>query len=77
MIVYLLCVNLPFLSGPFYEHGLILIAAWISNYTLRKVLGEIEYPFPNYNAATVEVCEVISNFIQHLEMDVISYSCWD
>ena len=29
--------------------------AWISNYMLSIVLGEIIYPFPNFNSCTVEV----------------------
>ena len=31
------------------------------------------YPFPNFNGATVEVWEWISNFIPHF----ITYPCWD
>ena len=30
-----------------------------------KVRDEITYPFPNFNGATVEVWEWISNFIPH------------
>ena len=41
--------------GPFYEHGLTLIPAWISNYIHYKVWDEITYPFLNFNGATVEV----------------------
>ena len=37
---------------------------------LNKVWGEIIYPFPNFNGATVEVWEWISNFIPHFIMDV-------
>ena len=39
----------------FYEHGLTLIPAWISNYMPGIVWGEITYPFLNFNGATVEV----------------------
>ena len=42
-------------SGPFYNHGLTLIPAWISNYIHYNVLDEITYPFLNFNGATVEV----------------------
>ena len=42
------------LKWPFYYHGLTLIPAWISNYTLYNVWDEITNPFPNYNGATVE-----------------------
>ena len=30
-----------------------------------KILDEITYPFPNFNGCTVDVLEVISNFIPH------------
>ena len=43
------------LSAPFYEHGLNLILAWISNYTHYRVWDEITYPFLNFNGATVDV----------------------
>ena len=42
-------------SGPFYQHDLTLIPAWISNYTHFNVWGEISYPFLNFNGCTVEV----------------------
>ena len=35
----------------------ILIQAWMNNYIHYKVWDEIIYPFPNFNGATVEVCE--------------------
>ena len=38
-----------FTSGLFYEHGLTLIPAWISNYMSGKVWVEITYPFLNFN----------------------------
>ena len=40
---------------PFYQHGLTLIPAWISNYIHYKVWDEITNPFLNFNGATVEV----------------------
>ena len=64
-------------SDPFYEHGLTLIRAWISNYIQYKVWGEITYPFPDFNGCTVEVWEWISNFIPHFTEHVITYPCWD
>ena len=42
-----------------------------------KLWDEITYPFPNFNAATVEVWEWICNFITHFIMNVIAYPCWD
>ena len=62
---------------PLYQHGLILIPAWISNYLPNKVWDEINYPFPNFKGCTIEVWEWRSNFIPHFIMDVITYSSWD
>ena len=42
-------------SSPFYQHGLTLIPAWISNYMPSEVWDEIIYPFLNFNGCTVEV----------------------
>ena len=61
----------------FYQHGLTLISAWISNHMPNKVWVEITYLFPNFNGATVEVWEWISNFIPHFTMDVVTYPYWD
>ena len=49
------CYSYSYTCGPFYEHGLTLILAWISNYTHYNVWGEINYPFLNFNGTTVEV----------------------
>ena len=43
----------------------------------RKMRDEIMYPFPNFNGTTVEVSELISNFIPHFMIDVITYPCRD
>ena len=58
--------------GPFYEYGLTLILAWISNHMPGKVWDGITYSFPSFNSATAW----ISNFIPHIKMDVITYPCW-
>ena len=42
-------------SGPFHQHGLTFIAAWISNYIHYNGWDGITYPFLNFNGATVEV----------------------
>ena len=39
----------------FYQHGLTLIPAWISNHLPCKVWDGITYPFLNFNGATIEV----------------------
>ena len=44
---------------------------------ISKVWDEMTYQFPNFNGATAEVWEWKSNFIPHIIMDVITYSCWD
>ena len=38
------------------------LSTWISNYDHYTLLGEIIYPFPNFNGCTVGVCEWINNF---------------
>ena len=42
-----------------------------------KVWNEITYQFPNYNGATFEVCEWISNFASYFIMYVSTCPCWD
>ena len=42
----------------------------------NKVWDVITYPFPNFNGATIEVWEWISNFIPHFIMDVITHLIW-
>ena len=59
-------------GSPFYEHGLTLISAWISNYLHYKVWGEITYPPPNFIGAAVEVWEWISYAIQNWVCDYLS-----
>ena len=56
---------------------LTFILVWISNYILYEMWDEITYPLQNFNAATVEVWEWLSNFIPHLIGHVITYACWD
>ena len=53
------------------------LLAWISNCIPSKVWDEFTYPFPNFNGATVEVWEWISNFVPRVIIGVINYSCWD
>ena len=53
------------LQGPFYLHSLPLIPERISNYINDKEWDEITCPFPNFNGATIEFWEWISNFISH------------
>ena len=51
------------LTSGFSFTNTALISAWISNYTRYEVWDEITYPSSNFNGATVEVWEWISNFI--------------
>ena len=46
--------------GPIYKYELTLISARICNYIQHKAWDAIIYWFPNFNGATVEVCEWIS-----------------
>ena len=68
---------IKYICGLFYQHGLTLIPAWISNHMPSKAWDEITYPFLNFNYCTVDVCEWISNFIPQFIMHVITYPCWD
>ena len=63
--------------GPLYQHVLMLIPVWISNYIHYKVWDEITYPFQNFNGCIVEVWEWISNSIPLYIEHVITYPCWD
>ena len=38
--------------GPFHQHKLMLIPAWICNYIHNDVWDEIIYPFPNFKSVT-------------------------
>ena len=61
----------------FYQHGLTLILAWISNYTHYNVWNQTTYPFLNFNGATVELHEWRSNFNPHFTEHVIIYPYCD
>ena len=71
--------------GASYIRDLTVItveAAWsfmihelLFNHTPSKVWGEITYPFPNFNGATVEVWEWMYYFIAHFMIGVITYPC--
>ena len=45
----------------------IITPGWMSNYLPSRMWGEITFPFPNSNGATVEVWELISIFIPHVQ----------
>ena len=47
--------------GHLWLTWLTLVSAWISNYIHYKVGDENTYPFLNFNGATVEIYEWISN----------------
>ena len=38
---------------------------------------KLHYQFPNFNGATIEIMERVSNFIPHFNVHVITYPCWD
>ena len=45
--------------GLFYQCGLTLIPAWISNHTQYTMWDEITHPFPIFSGATVEVWSIL------------------
>ena len=45
----------------------------VGNHMPRKVWDEITYQFPNFNSCILEFWELISYFIPHFIMDVITY----
>ena len=66
----LICYACPNRNGPsdpvtFHHHGLTLIPTWMSNHMPGRMWDTITKPFPNFNNATVEVLEWISDFIPH------------
>ena len=68
-------VHLGYHQGPLLSMWLTLIPAWISNYIYYEVLNEITHIFLNFNGATVEVWEWISNFTPQFTGHVIIYRC--
>ena len=59
--------------GPFYQHGFILILAWISNYIHWKGWNYLSIP----KLQRVSVWKWISYFIPHFTGHVITYHCWN
>ena len=55
---------------------LTVISLWISNHIHHIVWYEIAYHFPNFDGATIEVCEWIKSFIAHFSVHVITDPCW-
>ena len=60
---------------PSYKHEITLVSAWTSKYIHFNVWDETTYPFSNFNNATVEFGEWISNLITRLTVCVIIYPC--
>ena len=72
------CLPAVMLTGaPFIKMDQLLITAWIRNHMPMKVGDEISYPFQNVNSFTIEIWELIDNFIFHFMKDKIAYLCWD
>ena len=63
--------------SPFYKHELTLIPTWISKYILYKTCIEMIYQFPDFDGATVEVWEWISNLIPCFTVYIITHPCGD
>ena len=49
-----------------------LIPGWFSYYFNFKVWYEMMYPFPNFYSCSVEVCELVSDFIVQSTVHVIT-----
>ena len=60
-------------TDKYYSRGVTFVPACISNYTHARMQHGITYPFPNFNGATFEVWERVSDFIPYLIGYVISY----
>ena len=61
-----ICGNKQHGNGvPFYKQGLTIIPACITGHVRYKVWDKDTRPFPNFNGATVEVREWLSNSIPH------------
>ena len=73
----ILTLDVPRNLGPISLLWINLIPTWISSYIHYKVWGEIIYPFLNFNGATVDVWEWISNFIRRFTGNVTSCPYWD
>ena len=58
-------------------HSSNLIPAWISNYIHYEARDEITHPFQNFNSTTVYFWELISNFIPHFTVHMITYQYLD
>ena len=63
--------------GPFYQHGLIIFPAWISNGMPCKGWDDVSDPFPSFKGCTVEVWKWIRNCIPHFIMSRDTYPCWN
>ena len=57
----------------FYQLGLTLMSAWISNQMRSNEWDIITYPSPNFNGTAVEVWGSISNFIPYFITRVSNY----
>ena len=76
------CASVVVTFGSLWYHDRKLyinsfIPAWISNHIHYKLWDEITYPFSNFNGCTVDVWELINNFIPQFAVWVIIYPCWD
>ena len=60
--------------GPFNYHGLTLIPSRISNHMPSKVWHHTTYPLPNFNGATIEICQCRSDLVLPFIIDVITYN---
>ena len=60
-------------SRSFYQHGLTLIQAWISNHMPSNVLVEITYPFQNFYDAAVEVLSMLGKIWVEITVQPLNF----
>ena len=70
---------LSVVRGPFYEHGLTVILACISNWVHDKVGDQITYQFRNINGYTINYLSMLGLKLTHVSKrapDRDSYHCF-
>ena len=61
------------ITDTIYSRYFFLPPGGISNHMPNTVWDEITYRSLNFNDFTIEVCELLHNFIPHFIIDVITY----
>ena len=64
--IHFICILVS--RDPFYQNGLFLIPAWISNHMPSKMWDEVTFPIPNFDGCIIEVLELINDFVPYFRM---------